>query len=205
VGILAKIADGWGTGNRLKIQPEGDIGVVVHTHPPIRESRTGLPFRQYFTLDGTVTGSNDLRVNGSSTPVEFCIPAEETKDRFVKFIAVKLADAGAKFDKFGALTALTNGVEFEWQSQELGSLVIHDGIKDNLEWFRMSNQIPTIIDLSGGGADAIIVGIDLSKMFGSQWGIKLTAGTNEKLIFRVNDNLSVGIDNFNIIAHGTKV
>jgi hypothetical protein len=69
----------------------------------------------------------------------------------------------------------------------------------------MSNQVPTIIDLSGGGADAVIVGIDLSKMFGSQWGIKLTAGTNEKLIFRVNDNLSVGIDNFNIIAHGTKV
>ena len=205
MGILAKIADGWGTGNRLKIQPEGDIGVVVHTHPPIRESRKGLPFRQYFTIDGTPTGDNDLRVNGATTSVDFCIPAEQTKDRFVKFIAVKLADAGAKFDKFGALTALTNGVEFVWQSQELGSLIIHDGIKDNLEWFRMSNQIPTIIDLSGGSADAIIVGIDLTVMFGSQWGIKLTAGTNEKLIFRINDNLGTGIDSFNIIGHGTEV
>jgi hypothetical protein len=192
-------------GRSLKVEDEGEIGVVVHTHPPVKESRTGLPFRQYFTDDGATTGSNDLRVNGATTSVEFFISAEKDKDRFVKFIALKLADAGAAFNEFGNLSALTNGVEFEWQSQETGSLVIHDGIKDNLEWFRMSNQIPTIIDLSGGGADAVIVGIDLAKMFGSQWGIKLAAGTNERLIFRVNDDLSVGIDEFNIIGHGTKV
>jgi hypothetical protein len=64
---------------------------------------------------------------------------------------------------------------------------------------------PTIIDLSGGGADAVIVQWDLAKIFGSPWGVKLQGGTTEKLIFRINDNLSVGIDEFNIIGHGTKV
>lgn len=203
--VTTQISSGNGEAYRLKVLDEGEIGVVVHTHPPIRESRIGLPFRQYFTVDGTPEGSNDLRVNGSTTSVDFCIPAEETKDRFIKFIAVKLADAGAAFNEFGNLSALSNGIEFEWQSQEIGTLTIHDGIKDNLEWFRMSEQVPTIIDLSGGGADAVIVGIDLTKIFGSPWGLKLSAGSTEKLIFRVNDNLGTGIDEFNIIGHGTKV
>ena len=203
--ITTQIVDGNSGDHKLKIQKEGEIGVVVHTHPPLRESRTGLPFRQYFTADGTEAGSNDMRVNGSVTPLEFCIPAEPNFDRFIKFISIKLADAGATFAEFANLAALTNGVEFEWQSQEVGALIIHDGIKNNLEFFRLSSQVPTIIDLSGGGADSIVVGIDLAKMFGSQWGLKLAAGTTEKLIFRVNDNLSVGIDSFNIIGHGTKV
>lgn len=203
--IHATISDGNGEDNRLKINEEGEIGVVVHTHPPVRESRTGLPFRQYFTLDGTPSGDNDMRVNGATNSVEFCISAEPEFDRFVKFISVKLADAGAAFNEFGNLSALTNGVSFEWSSQKVGALTIHDGIKDNLEWFRLSNQVPTIIDLSGGGADSIVVGIDLAKMFGSQWGLKLTKGTNEKLVFKINDNLGTGIDEFNIIGHGTKV
>jgi hypothetical protein len=202
--ITTQIVDGNSGDHRLKIQPEGEIGVVVHTHPPIKESRTGLPFRQYFTLDGTPTGDKDMLVNGSATSVEFCIPANPDFDVYVKFIAVKLADAGAKLDKFGALTPLTNGVQFEWQSQEIGALTIHDGIKDNLEFFRMSKVIPSIVDLSGGGADAVIIPIDLSVMFGSPWGLKLTKGTTEKLIFRVRDNISA-MDEFNIIGHGTKV
>jgi hypothetical protein len=204
MGILAKIADGWGTGNRLKVQPEGDIGVVIHTHPPIKESRTGFPFRQYFTEDGLPLSSNSMVVDGSVTPVNFFIEAETDFDRYIKFIAVKLADATAKFNEFGALTALANGVEFVWSSQSIGELVIHDGIKDNLEFFRLSSQPPVIVDLTGGGADAIVVGIDLAKMFGSQWGIKLTAGTTDRLTFRVNDALA-GLDEFNIIGHGTKV
>ena len=202
--ITTQIVDGNSGDHKLKINKEGEIGVVVHTHPPIKESRTGLPFRQYFTADGTAAGSKDMIVDGSTTAVEFWIPAEAKKDRFIKFISVKLADAGAAFNEFGALSALGNGVEFVWESQAAGELVIHDGIKDNLEWFRLSNQVPTIIDLSGGGADAIVVGIDLAKIFGSQWGLKLTAGTTEKIIFRVNDALA-GITEFNIIGYGVKV
>jgi hypothetical protein len=155
--ITTQIVDGNSSDHKL-----GEIGVVIHTHPPITESRTGLPFRQYFTLDGTPTGDNDMLVDGSVIPVEFCIPASPDFDVYVKFIAIKIADAAAKLNKFGALAALTNGVQFEWQSQEIGALTIHDGIKDNLEFFRMSKVIPSIIDLSGGGADAVIVPIDLS-------------------------------------------
>ena len=188
-------------GRQLKVNGEGEITASIHTHPPIDEKVEALPFRSYFLK----SGSNNMRVDGSTTNADFVISADADYDYFIKAINIKLADAGAKFNLFGALTALTNGVEFLWQSQAVGELVIHDGIKDNLEWFRLANISPTIIDLSGGGADAVVVTVDMKILFSSNWGVRLQKGTNDKLIFRVRDNLSAGLDEFNIIAYGTKI
>ena len=72
--------DGHGSGNKAKINGEGELGVVVHTHPPLDEDVTAYPFRQYFTNDGTSTGSNDMVVDGSSTSQEFSIKAQQERD-----------------------------------------------------------------------------------------------------------------------------
>lgn len=190
-------------GQQLKVNGEGELAVTVHTHPPIDEVVESLPFRAYFEN----AGSNDMRVNGSTTPVEFSLNADGNFDYYVKSISVKLADANAVLNKFGNLSALTNGVEFEWDSIRVGTQIIHDGIKDNLEFFRLTNGgfAPQIVDLSGAGADAVIAFIDLALLFGNPWGIRLEKGTTDKLLFRVNDDLSVGIDEFNIIGYGTKI
>jgi len=193
-------------GKSLKINGEGEISVVIHPHPPIDETRTSFPFRQYFTNNGSSSGSNDMRVNGSSaSPIDFYIESVPDYSTWIKSINIKLADTGAAFNEFGNLAALTNGVEFVWTSQANGEKVIHDGIKDNLEFFRLSEQTPTIIDLSGGGADAVVVTIDLAKMFGTQFGVLLQKETLDTLKFRVKDNLSTGIDEFNIIGYGIQI
>jgi hypothetical protein len=119
VSLDVHIRDGNGGDRKLKVLDEGEIGVVIHTHPPVKESRIGLPFRQYFTDDGTSDGSNDMRVDGSSTSVDFYITALPDNDIFVKFVSIKLADQSAVLNKFANLSALTNGVEFEWQSRVL--------------------------------------------------------------------------------------
>ena len=188
-------------GKTLKVNGEGEITASIHTHPPIEEKVESLPFRSYFLNNG----SNDMRVNGATNSVEFSVDALPDYDIFVKAINIKLADTGASFEEFGNLTALTNGVEFIWRSQDIGELTIHDGIKDNLEWFRLANVNPIIIDLSGGGADAVVVTVDLKILFSSNWGVRLKKGTQDKLFFRINDNLGTGIDEFNIIAYGTKI
>ena len=190
-------------GKQLKVNGEGEISVNVHTHPPTDEVVESLPFRTYFEN----AGSNDMIVNGSSTPVEFSVNSDADFDYYIKSLSVKLADATAQFNEFGALTALSNGVDFEWVSQRVGPITIHDGIKDNIEWFRLSNTpitVNSIIDLSGGGADAIVIQIDLAQLFGNPWGVRLEKDTTDKLLFRVNDNLA-GLDEFNIIAYGTKI
>lgn len=194
-----------GNGHELKINGEGEIPVSVHTHPPRDEKVESLPFRSYFKDSA---GSNDMVAVGSlTTPVDYTIDADSNFDYFIKTLSVKVADAGAKFNLFGALGALSNGIEFKWKNQSTGELIIHDGIKDNLEWFRLSNngvETSSIIDLSGGGADAVLVHIDLAVLFGNPWGVRLVKGRTDQLIFSVRDDLT-GITEFNIIAYGTKI
>lgn len=192
-------------GKPLKINGEGEITVTVHTHPPTDEVVESLPFRAYFRDSA---GSNNMVTSGSlASPVDYTIDADADFDYFVKTLSVKVADSGAKFNLFGALSALTNGIEFKWKNQATGELIIHDGIKDNLEWYRLSgNDVTTgsIIDLSGGGADAVVVHIDLAILFGNPWGVRLVKESTDQLIFSVRDNLT-GITEFNIIAYGTKI
>lgn len=203
MAVHAKIVGS--NGKPLKINGEGELSVSVHTHPPHDEETESLPFRSYFTNSA---GSNNMVTTGTlAAPVDFSIDADDLFDYYVKSLSVKIADAGAKFNLFGALTALTNGIEFKWKNQSTGELIIHDAIKDNLEWFRLSNNpvvIDSIIDLSGGGADAVVVNIDLASLFGNPWGVRLTKGRTDQLVFSVRDTLT-GITEFNIIGYGVKI
>ena len=189
-------------GKELKINGEGEITTTIHTHPPIDEGVESLPFRSYFKNS---SASSDMRVNGATTNVPFYLAADDEFDYFIKTISIKVADAGATFEKFGNLTALTNGVEFTWSNQKVGELIIHEGLKTNISLFRLSAQTPTITDLSGSGADAIIVDVDLARLFGTPWGLRLTKGTTDRMTFTVKDNLSTGLDEFNIIGYGIKI
>ena len=147
--IPTKIEDGTGTGHFLKINGEGEASVVVHPHPPRDEDAvfgTPIPFRQYFTDNGYSDGDNDMRVNGSSTNQLFFIQAEQEKDIYIGRVSIVIADASATLNKFGNLTALTNGVLFEWSSQELGTTVIHEGLKSNFQFVRLGGGMPATGD-----------------------------------------------------------
>lgn len=184
-----------------QIDNEGNGTVTVATHPPLNEQVVGLPFRKYFRNSA---GSNDMRVNGATTAVEFIVESDNKYDTWIKSINIRLGDAGADFNEFGALPALTNGVELLWRSQAIGEFTIHDGIKDNLGFFRLGGQTPTIVDVSGAGADAVIVQVDMSSIFGSPFGLRLSKGSTEQLVFRIKDNITA-LDTFDVIAYGINI
>ena len=200
MSIVAQIKDGEGSSNKLKIGEDGELTVTISSHPPSEEKHNSIPFRSFFENSA---GSSDMIVNGSVTPVSFEINASPLVDRYIKTISIKLADAGARFNLFGALSALTNGVRFVWESQAEGTIII-DEIKDNVELFRLSGQTPIIIDISGGGADALIVNINMSVIFSMPFGIKLRKGTKDKLCFVVRDNLA-GLDEYNTVGLGIEI
>ena len=134
--IPVEIKDGAGAGSSLKINGEGEASVVVHPHPPRDEDAvtgTAIPFRQYFTDDGYSTGSNDMKVNGATTNQTFFIQAEEERDIYIGRVSIVIADASATLNKFGNITVLTNGVIFEWVSQQLGTTIIHEGLTSNFD------------------------------------------------------------------------
>ena len=103
-------------GRQLKINGEGEIGAVIHQHPPIDEDVAALPFRQYFTDNGASSGSNDMIVSASlASPQDFYIAASPEYDIYIKYITCEIADGGTPtLNKFGALSSLTNGVKWLW-------------------------------------------------------------------------------------------
>jgi len=211
--IKTQIVSSQNPQNGLKINGEGEIAVTIHRHPPVAETVEAYPFAQWFTDNGLATGSNDLRVDGSTAPQQFYIAARQDFDIFIKTISVRISDAGANLDEFGALAALTNGVSFEYVSGEIGELVIQDQIQTNLDFIRLGISTPALgggtdafkADLSGGGADTYLPIIDLSATFGFEWGLHLRKGRLDRIQFTVNDDLSAGIDALNIRGFGARL
>lgn len=205
-----------GTGKVAKITPEGAQEIVVHPHPPLDETYPNLavPFRQYFTDDGTSAGSNDMRVNGGTTAQEFWVTASAEQTIHIRSVAIRVSDTGSvTLAKFGSKTALSNGVEFCHITQDIGETVIHEGIKTNLEFIRLGLSTAGIgggttafeADVSGSGETTYLPVLDLEQTFGMPWGLRLRKGTNDKLVFKIQDDLSTGVTTFNAIAYGIKI
>lgn len=197
------------TGKSAKINGAGEFHVVVRPHPPRDASSIARPFRGRFA---TAAGSTDMAVDGSTNVQEFLISPTTGFDTYVKVLSFQIGDAGSlRLDHFGGLgAALANGVEILYQTQDMGEDVVHDGIKTNLEFIRLGLDTYPIGDTTnafkaetqGGGAeDSYLPTLDLSRLFGLQYGMRLRKGSTDKLVVRVRDNLT-GLLNFDCIAYG---
>jgi hypothetical protein len=194
-------------GQSLNIDNEGNLNVVAHKRPPIVQDTTLLPLRQYFQSNG----SRDMNVNGSLNSVDFSIDANADGQISIKSMFISIVDAGASLSEFGNLPALTNGVEFIWQSQDFGEIVIANELKSNFDFVAFGGGNPAFGSASSsfiasnviGQEEAVIVFIDFQKLFGFEYGIPLRKGTKDKLIFRINDDTS-GVTSFTAIGYGNK-
>lgn len=98
----AAVAQGTDGVNRLKVDSQ--------TAPAI--------LSELFNLNFLNSGSSDLTVDGSDTPIQFDIPLSN-KDRVINSISIYGRDNGISFGKFLALnSALANGITFEIKSND---------------------------------------------------------------------------------------
>jgi hypothetical protein len=209
--INSKIISGKGKPYALRVTQEGTIGVVAHQHPPIDEQLFMLPFTQYFTDDGTATGANDMRVAGSAaTPIIFSVDAVQDKDIYIKTISFEIADASATLNKFGNITALTNGVKLQWFTSAFGQIDMSFDLKTNWDFIRLCGGVPAFGDGANsfrasnvsGNSEGYIPFLDVGAIFGLAYGMQLRKGTTDKLIIKIQDN-TITVDSFNAIAYGT--
>lgn len=206
--IDSRIIDGRGRGHVVSVDDEGALNVVVHPHPPRNEDETSLPYRQRVANSSGVTNMN---VDGSTTNVDFYVAATQDRDIYINSISVRIADtASLALNKFGGLTELTNGVVWKWVTQDLGEVILHEGITTNLEFIRTGHKTAAIgdgvsswlADVSGGGTEsAYLPVIDISEQFGKPWGLRLRANSEDRMIFTVRDDLT-GLTNFDAICYG---
>lgn len=212
MGVNAKIFDATGGRNGLRIDSDGTANVVVHPHPPKMEELRTLPFAQFFTSDGTSTGSNDMIVNATlANTSDFYIKSDPVYDLYINRVTIQISDPGASLTKFGALTALTNGVQWFFKNSEVGTLTLSTAWKTNLDIFRdathgkeFGDTSPWLVDIAGGaGEDTYFPVIDIEEAFGVQWGLLLKKNSDDRLGFSVRDNLT-GLTVFNIKGYGIR-
>lgn len=186
-----------------------DRAVLVSSlpFPPNTEQKT-KPFRQFFTADGTETGSEDMRVDGSVTKQFFYIESDETDERYVTAISFEISDAGAVLNEFGNIGALTNGCRFYYVRSDEEKIFFHKELKTNWDFVRLCLGVPAFGDAAGafrannisGTSEGYIPVLDLLRLV-PPFGIKLDAGTRQRMVLSVRDNL-MGVDSFNVIAYG---
>ena len=189
-------------GNRVDVTDAGELVTTTAPWPPFGASKAE-PFRQYLTVDGTAGGSNDMGVDGSVTNVEFYVPVNST-DRYITNIALLVGyGTSSQPFKFADAAALSNGIRVHYESLR-GEIELHEGVKSNQDFFRLTHQ-SIRSDWEVRGVDATndygyFITIDLES-FMPQYGIKLDANTEQRLVFTIRDDCT-NADSFNAIAYG---
>jgi hypothetical protein len=206
MSIKTNIEDGEGTGRLARVSPEGFLYTQEAPFPPSGEETKITIYREFLTLNNDGT-TNDMRVNGSTTSQYFWVNAEPNFDIYITTLSFLISDSGAELDEFGNLPSLTNGCRLFYEDNN-GEINVGTDLVSNFEFIRLCQGNPSF----GNGGDAFrarnIVGASEGyipvfdfRNFGFRWGLKLKAGTNNRLAMEINDNVS-SIDGFNATAYG---
>jgi hypothetical protein len=181
---------------RLKVNREGTLGVVVHDHPPVDDV---IQIPHWHADLETAAGSVDMVVAGTlAAPVDFSVSALPTADRWVRSIYLEVSDRACKNYLFGALPALTNGVQVLHITQDLGVVELAL-FKTNWQMITRLQGGPRFgsgatagiaLDAVANQEDTVPAEMDLLTKFGPKWGVRLRAGTNDRLVVRIRDNLA---------------
>lgn len=202
------IKDGTGNGKTACVFDDQSLFTTVAPYPPLGTEKK-IIFRQYLTLDGTSSGDNDMQKAGSvASPFEFYVAGSSDADRYITSLSFEIADASATLNKFGNITALTNGCQLLYEHPTLGEITIHDALQSNWDFVRLCLGQPGFGDAANafkannvsGTSEGYIPVLDLTKLL-PPYGIKIDKGTNQKLVLRVRDD-TTGVDAFDCIAYG---
>jgi len=205
MSIDVRIQDSKGSSNGVRVEKDGRMHVRDNGLPPFGDDLESRVYRDYFRdrFDGF-----DMRIDGATEIQDFTVKADQENDRYIKTISFVIADDGASLEDFGAINALTNGVQFLYED-ESGVVIINEALKTNWDFVRLAGGNPPFGTGTSsfkapnveGKVDAYIPVLNLSETFGLPYGIRLKAGSSQKIIIRVRDNTS-GVDSFNAIAYG---
>lgn len=188
------------------VNDDGRLYEIDTVYPPITNDRQIIIYVDDLTLnnDGVTT---DMKVDGSVTTQEFSVNADKDFDIFINsvsfFIAAELVvtDLG----EFGGITTpLTNGCQLIYENSDEGDIVIGDNLQTNYDLLRMCNMNPQfglvsneqfkIVQAFSNQDDGYLFILKFSDYGYEQeysGGIRLKAGTTDRLVFKIRDNLNV--------------
>jgi len=173
--------------------------------------------RAFGTDDGTPvpefggTGSEDLLVDGSSTPVDYFVSASATTDVFIQSMIFRLQGNGIKLNNFGAKNSpLTNGVEVEVKSDNIITTfpLLRNTADFKNRWAALSGTAATWDLAAEPGADEFLAIVAFENPFvlkiQGNFGDVGNPGTGDDDYIRVKvqDDLSSGNSMFDFLSRG---
>ena len=206
--IRSKIIGSGPERTEVDVEKSGAMSVVERPFPPFDVKQNVRPFREFLTDDGTPTGSSDMLVDGSVTPVDFFVEAPQDMDLYVTRISFIVVDQNMTLNQFGNIGALTNGMRL-FYTDELGEVDIADQLQTNFDYVRLCSGLPSFGDGTSAFiannvdfiSEGIIPVLDLKDTFGFRWGLEFRNGSTQRLVLRIRDDIT-GIDAMNVIVYG---
>ena len=192
-------------GDPVDVTDDGCVSVVDCGAPPLKTQQVKI-FSQFLTDDGLVTGSNDMGIDGSATPVEFYLSAAAKTDIYITRLTFLLGygTSAEMFEFADSGAALTNGVKISYFDSS-GDEVIIATPKANVSFMRASGILVTNTNwetrgFAAAGDYGFFVNIFLKDIM-PPYGIKLDLGTTERLCAVIQDNCT-DADLFNCQVFG---
>lgn len=159
-------------------------------------ANTALQFPTTLISGVAGSGSDDLAVDGSSSPVRFSIVLAITEEFVVGKLEFFIRDDGAALNKFGGQAALTNGLKVEVKNENLPVIPFFVA-KTNADLITQLDE-GTIVDngFVSDGQDLVKVIYDFSP------GLRIVSGGQTNVYVTVQDNLSLLDGKFLVRARG---
>lgn len=188
----------------------GGAALVVDLGRPASDGALLLPWRAPLAA---TAGSEDMKVSASlAAPSDFYVEAVDGYDTYVVALSFEIADASAVLNKFGNITALTNGCVLEWTAGGGLAQTLHPALKSNFDFVRLCLGMPSFGDGNGAfrannvssTSEGFIPVLDVRKTYGMPWGLRLRKGSKDRVTLRVRDN-TTGVDSFGCVATGFRV
>lgn len=157
-------------------------------------ANTDLDFPTDEVTGSTATGAVNLAVDGSSNSQVFEVPLHASRVFLVTRLIYSIRDAGMALNKFGGITALTNGVIVKVENSDEP---LH-------EWFTFKTNSELLARARDGGQMVVDAYTDddlIHADFSLEPGIPLRPGSVDKIQFSVRDDLS-SLTNFDILVEG---
>lgn len=147
------------------------------------------------------TGSNDLRVDGSVTSVDFTIDADPTREMFINAIRFESSGNGIRFNQFlsSAPSILTNGVVLTIRSNDkLDTFSPIKSTENFLAEFSLGPDNFNLFDQTGADQMRATLTFEEEIQIHKQGSF----GTDDFLKITINDNLTLGMISFKALVFG---
>lgn len=206
MSVKAEIKDGAGSNRTAKITFDQALCTTQIKPDLLKTDVAVLTRRKLFSAFFENSGSRDLNVDGSVTPVKFVIESELNIVKVVKQIRVFLHDGNLDLNTSGNLRrfgsaattpGLTNGVELFISQEGADTQIFLDPVQNIADFLHYSDRELSFSKGIDVNTDLLLLTFNLLE------DVIIPPGLLDRITMTVNDDLTA-VDLFQVLAVGTR-